>query len=98
MLLCHAGQLALGKSGQYLVAGFALSEFFGGGCMMLIVMWRIVQDTLPDQGDILFTMSVAHHAQGLQYMRFNSWSTEAVHCAIQQTVHLRVYCKRALSS
>lgn len=44
------GQLALGKSGQYLVAGFALSEFFGGGCMMLIVMWRIVMDMLPDQG------------------------------------------------
>ena len=44
------GQLALGKPGRYLVAGFALSEFFGGGCMMLIVMWRIVMDTLPDQG------------------------------------------------
>lgn len=44
------GQLALGKLGRYLVAGFALSEFFGGGCMMLIVMWRIVSDTLPDQG------------------------------------------------
>lgn len=44
------GQLAMGKTGQYLVASFALSEFFGGGCMMLIVMWRIVMDTLPDQG------------------------------------------------
>lgn len=44
------GQLALGRAGQYLVASFALSEFFGGGCMMLIIMWRIVMDTLPDQG------------------------------------------------
>ncbi len=48
--LCNTGHVALGKTGQYLVAGFALSEFFGGGCMMLIVMWRIVMDTLPDQG------------------------------------------------
>ncbi|KAL3142963.1 hypothetical protein ABBQ38_003248 [Trebouxia sp. C0009 RCD-2024] len=46
----NLGQLALGKPGRYLVAGFALSEFFGGGCMMLIVMWRIVMDMLPDQG------------------------------------------------
>ena len=27
-----------------------MSEFFGGGCMILIIMWRIVMDTLPDQG------------------------------------------------
>lgn len=32
------------------MATFALSEFFGGGCMILIIMWRIVMDTLPDQG------------------------------------------------
>lgn len=50
---CCAGQLALGKSGRYLVAGFALSEFFGGGCMMLIVMWQTIVDTLPDEGDLI---------------------------------------------
>lgn len=53
LLNLDIGQLALGKPGRYLVAGFALSEFFGGGCMMLIVMWRIVMDMLPDQGTTL---------------------------------------------
>ena len=60
-----AGQLALGRAGQYLVASFALSEFFGGGCMMLIIMWRIVMDTLPDQGtqplpQLMHGIAIAH--------------------------------------
>ncbi len=62
----NAGQLALGRAGQYLVATFALSEFFGGGCMMLIIMWRIVMDTLPDQGtkplpQLMHASAIAHH-------------------------------------
>jgi len=62
-----AGQLALGRAGQYLVATFALSEFFGGGCMMLIIMWRIVMDTLPDQGtkplpQLMHASVIAQHA------------------------------------
>ncbi len=64
-LVVVAGQLALGRAGQYLVASFALSEFFGGGCMMLIIMWRIVMDTLPDQGtkplsQLMHATAIAH--------------------------------------
>ncbi len=65
-LVVVAGQLALGRAGQYLVATFALSEFFGGGCMMLIIMWRIVMDTLPDQGtkplpQLMHASAIAQH-------------------------------------
>ena len=45
-----AGYHALGNTGRYAVAVFALLEFFGGGCMMLIIMWRILTDTLPVLG------------------------------------------------
>ena len=44
------GYHALGNAGLYAVAIFALLEFFGGGCMMLIIMWRILTDTLPVLG------------------------------------------------
>lgn len=45
-----AGYHALGDPGRYAVATFALLEFFGGSCMMLIIMWRILTDTLPALG------------------------------------------------
>lgn len=46
----RTGYHALGNAGLYAVAVFALLEFFGGGCMMLIIMWRILTDTLPVLG------------------------------------------------
>ena len=33
-----AGQKVLGKPGRYIVAFFALCEFFGGSCVMMMLM------------------------------------------------------------
>ncbi|KAK9907650.1 hypothetical protein WJX75_007699 [Coccomyxa subellipsoidea] len=34
------GELALGPPGRFLVGFLALTEFFGGSCIMLVVIWR----------------------------------------------------------
>ncbi|KAK9806857.1 hypothetical protein WJX72_005136 [[Myrmecia] bisecta] len=44
------GVAALGPAGRYVVAGFALSEFFGGSCILLVVMWQELVTLLPDHG------------------------------------------------
>ena len=38
---------ALGPVGRYVVGAFALSEFYGGSCIVLIVIWRELQGVLP---------------------------------------------------
>lgn len=45
-----AGVAALGPKGRYIVAGFAVSEFFGGSCVMIIVLWQQLVVCLPHGG------------------------------------------------
>ena len=41
------GVQAIGPVGRYLVGFFALSEFYGGSCIVLVVIWRELQGVLP---------------------------------------------------
>ncbi|CAK0784981.1 hypothetical protein CVIRNUC_008186 [Coccomyxa viridis] len=41
------GVQAIGPVGRYLVGFFALSEFYGGSCIVLVVIWRELQGILP---------------------------------------------------
>lgn len=45
------GQKVLGKPGRYIVAFFALCEFFGGSVVMMMLMWREMEAVLPATGD-----------------------------------------------
>ena len=36
--------------GRYVVGFFALSEFYGGSCIVLVVIWRELQGVLPKDG------------------------------------------------
>ncbi|KAK9821002.1 hypothetical protein WJX74_000120 [Apatococcus lobatus] len=44
------GQKVLGKPGRYIVAFFALCEFFGGSVVMMMLMWREMEAVLPATG------------------------------------------------
>ena len=49
-----SGELALGPPGRFLVGFLALTEFFGGSCIMLVVIWRELLGLFQeDHGDRL---------------------------------------------
>lgn len=45
--VAYSGVRALGPKGRYVVGVLALSEFFGGSCIMLVVVWRELVGMLP---------------------------------------------------
>ena len=52
-----AGEKVLGKPGRYIVAFFALLEFFGGSCVMMMLLWREVEALLPPTGKVSYVAS-----------------------------------------
>jgi len=45
-----AGTKTLGPAGKFVVAGFTVLEFFGGSCIMLVVLWQEFVAVLPNHG------------------------------------------------
>ncbi|KAK9786278.1 hypothetical protein WJX73_008874 [Symbiochloris irregularis] len=52
------GTAALGPRGQYVVAAFAVAEFFTGSCLVIVVIWQELILCLPEAG--VFGMSAFH--------------------------------------
>ena len=59
---CCAGVAVMGPKGKYVVAAFAIFEFFGGSCLTLMVLWRQVITILPSTG-VLPQLPQAHAQQ-----------------------------------
>lgn len=47
---CSTGTKTLGHGGKFVVAGFTVLEFFGGSCIMLVVLWQEFVAVLPAKG------------------------------------------------
>ncbi len=54
LLLClrmPAGHRAMGRTGFYAVFALAFTEFFGDSLIVIIVMWQLLAQLLPDWGE-----------------------------------------------
>lgn len=54
----------MGPRGKFVVAGFAIFEFFGGSCLTLMVLWRQVITILPAEGGSAHCCGSMHPVHG----------------------------------
>ena len=72
----------MGPRGKFVVAGFAIFEFFGGSCLTLMVLWRQVITILPADGGAVCSLLPT--------------TTLALPHSQPQTQHCTILCCRCL--
>ena len=76
----------MGPRGKFVVAGFAIFEFFGGSCLTLMVLWRQVITILPadggDGGSLLSTKT--QHCTFLCCQADTTWNLDAPESGVPQ--------------